>query len=248
MTNEFYDPGPDRAVQVNRLFMTIARRYDRLNDLQSLGMHRRWKRRVVELAAVGRGDRALDLCCGTGDLAFALAARGAEVMAVDFSEAMLDVARERARRLGVADSSAGGTGPRFLSGDAQKIPFPDAHFDAVTVGYGLRNLTSWEAGLQEMIRVAKPGARLVTLDFGKPANALWRAIYFGYLRLAVPVMGLLFCGNAGAYGYILESLRHYPSQDRVAERMRELGLVQVRVVNFLGGAMSIQSGEKPTDH
>ncbi|MEI9865129.1 MAG: class I SAM-dependent methyltransferase [Limisphaerales bacterium] len=114
----------------------------------------------------------------------------------------------------------------------------------MTVGYGLRNLTSWERGLDEMHRVAKPGARLIVLEFGKPANALWRALYFTHLRCSVPLIGLLFCGNASAYAYILESLKHYPAQLAVAEKMRKLNLTNVKVVNLLGGAMAINYGEK----
>ena len=132
-----------------------------------------------------------------------------------------------------------------MAGDALQIPFPDALFDIVTVGYGLRNLASWEKGLDEMHRVAKPGARLVVLDFGKPANALWRGIYFAHLKCTVPLLGWIFCGNADAYAYILESLKQYPAQPAVAAKMRELKLVNVRVINFLGGAMAINYGEKP---
>jgi demethylmenaquinone methyltransferase/2-methoxy-6-polyprenyl-1,4-benzoquinol methylase len=240
MGNEFYSPDEQRATQVNRLFAAIATRYDFINDLQSLGLHRRWKRRVVRLAAPKSGDRALDLCCGTGDLAFALAAAGAEVTGLDFSQPMLDVAHARRDQ---AESEI--RNPEFMVGDAQKTPFPDATFSIVTVGYGLRNLASWEAGLREMMRVARPGARLLVLEFGKPENTLWRAIYFAYLRLCVPVFGLLFCGKASAYGYILESLKHYPAQRGVEAKMRELGLVKVRVENLLGGAMSINYGETP---
>ena len=115
----------------------------------------------------------------------------------------------------------------------------------MTVGYGLRNLTSWEHGLDEMFRVARPGARLIVLDFGKPANWLWRKIYFSHLRCSVPLIGLLFCGNASAYAYILESLKNYPAQLAVAEKMRALKLANVRVINLLGGAMAINYGEKP---
>jgi len=238
MENEFYRPGAQRATQVNKLFATIATRYDLINDLQSLGLHRRWKRRVAQLTAARAGERALDLCCGTGDISFALAAQGAEVTGLDFSEPMLAVARERARRNG-KDSCL-----RFLAGDALQLQFPDASFDVVTVGYGLRNLADWKKGLGEMLRVAKPGARLLVLEFGKPDNALWRAFYFGYLKLCVPVLGLLFCGRADAYRYILESLKHYPGQRAVEEKMRTLGLTNVRTENFLGGAMSINYGEK----
>jgi demethylmenaquinone methyltransferase/2-methoxy-6-polyprenyl-1,4-benzoquinol methylase len=241
VSNFFYTPGEQRAARVNDLFAAIARRYDLLNDLQSFGWHRRWKRRVASLAGVQPGGRALDLCCGTGDIAFALARRGADVTGLDFSRKMLDVAESRRRK----NSKPGTPGPIFIQGDAQQIPFPDATFDAVTVGYGLRNLASWEKGLAEMHRVARPGARLIVLDFGKPANALWRGIYFAHLRCSVPLIGRLFCGNADAYAYILESLKHYPAQLAVAEKMRALKLANVRVINLLGGAMAINYGEKP---
>jgi len=245
VSNVFYTPGEQRAAKVNDLFAAIARRYDLLNDLQSFGLHRRWKRRVVELAAVQSGNRALDLCCGTGDIAFALARHGAEVTGLDFSQAMLEIAETRRRKNFKSQDSNLKSNPQFIQGDARQIPFPDASFDIVTVGYGLRNLTRWEKGLDEMHRVAKPGARLVVLDFGKPANALWRAIYFGHLRCSVPLIGRLFCGNADAYAYILESLKHYPAQLAVAAKMRELKLVNVRVINLLGGAMAINYGEQP---
>lgn len=237
MGNEFYNPGAERANQVNRLFATIAPRYDFINDLQSLGLHRRWKRRLAQLAAVKSGDQALDLCCGTGDISFALAQQGATVTGLDFSKEMLAVATARSPKDKVQS-------PKFVQGDAQKLPFADQSFDVITVGYGLRNLASWETGLAEMVRVAKPGARLLVLDFGKPDNALWRTLYFGYLRICVPVFGLLFAGKASAYAYILESLKHYPAQRGVEAKMRELGLTNVRVENILGGAMSINYGEK----
>ena len=134
---------------------------------------------------------------------------------------------------------------RFILGDALRLPFPDRCFHIVTVAYGLRNLADLRAGLNEMRRVAKPGARLLVLDFGKPDNPLWRGVYFAYLRLFVPVLGLVFCGSASAYSYILESLRHYPAQQGVAAQMRELGLANVQIFNFLGGVMSINYAEVP---
>jgi demethylmenaquinone methyltransferase/2-methoxy-6-polyprenyl-1,4-benzoquinol methylase len=242
VSNAFYAPGDERAARVNDLFAAIARRYDLLNDLLSFGLHRSWKRQVAGLAAVQPGGRALDLCCGTGDIAFALARLGATVTGLDFSRKMLDVAEARNK---IRDPKSGARNPTFIQGDAQQLPFPDGTFDAVTVGYGLRNLASWETGLMEMQRVAKPGARLVVLDFGKPANALWRNLYFVHLRCSVPLVGWLLCGNADAYAYILESLNHYPAQLAVAEKMRELKFVEVRVINLLGGAMAINYGEKP---
>jgi len=241
VSNAYYTPGDQRAAKVNDLFARIARRYDFLNDLQSFGLHRGWKRRVVHLAAAAAGDRALDLCCGTGDIAFALAQRAAETTGLDFSPQMLEVAASRQQ----ANSKQIKHRLNFIQGDAQQLPFPENAFDIVTVGYGLRNLTSWERGLDEMFRVAKPGARLIVLDFGKPANALWRRLYFAHLKLSVPLMGWLFCGDASAYAYILESLKHYPAQLAVAEKMRQLKLNNVRVINLLGGAMAINYGEKP---
>jgi demethylmenaquinone methyltransferase / 2-methoxy-6-polyprenyl-1,4-benzoquinol methylase len=243
VSNAFYDAGEQRAAKVNDLFATIARRYDLINDLQSFGLHRLWKRRVVQLAKVQPGNRALDLCCGTGDIALALAQRGAETIGLDFSKKMLEVAETRRQK--IPDSQFEIRNLKFIQGDAQQIPFPDNSFDIVTVGYGLRNLTIWERGLDEMFRVARPGGRIVVLEFGKPANALWRALYFAHLRCSVPLIGLLFCGNASAYAYILESLKHYPAQLAVAEKMRGLKLANVRVINLLGGAMAINYGEKP---
>src|SRR5712691_11677406 len=206
MANKYYQPGEKRSAKVSDFFATIAPRYDLVNDLQSFGLHRYWKRRLVRLAAPRPGERALDLCCGTGDIAFALARHGAEVIGLDFSEPMLAVARTKGGvqsppvpRRGSAEGGEGGKSkalsnresqianrkfeiPQFLHGDAQQTPFPDNHFEIVTIGYGLRNLASWEAGLSEMLRVAKPGGRLLVLDFGKPENALWRLAYYAYLR------------------------------------------------------------------
>jgi demethylmenaquinone methyltransferase/2-methoxy-6-polyprenyl-1,4-benzoquinol methylase len=237
MSQSYYVPGEQRALKVNELFAGIARRYDLLNDLQSLGLHRRWKGRLIRLAGPRPGLRALDVCCGTGDLARALARGGADTVGLDFSDAMLDVAAERRR----AERSV----LRFVRGDAQRLPFGDGSFDIVTVGYGLRNLASWEAGVREMQRVARPGGRLLVLDFGKPDNSLWRGLYFGYLRFFVPLLGWAFGGSGRAYAYILESLAHYPAQRSLALRMSQLGLANVRVINLLGGAMAIHYAEKP---
>ena len=234
MASTFFDPGDQRAAKVGDLFARIAPRYDLINDLQSFGLHRLWKRRVIRLARPQPGERALDVCCGTGDLALGLARCGAQVAGLDFTEPMLDVAtRRRSEKR-----------PHFVRADAQQIPFRDSSFHIVTVGYGLRNLANWETGLCEMRRVATAGGRLLVLDFGKPDNALWRSLYFGYLRIFVPWLGRVFCGNAAAYSYILESLKHYPAQHGVAAKMRDLGLVNVRVINLLGGVMTINYGEK----
>src|SRR5436190_2192426 len=164
MPNKYYEAGGQRAAKVGDLFAVIAPRYDLINDLQSLGLHRWWKRRLVKLAGARPGLRALDLCCGTGDVAFALAGQGAEA-----------------------------TG----------------------------------------------------LDFGKPDNAVWRMLYFAYLRTFVPVFGRVFCGDGQTHAYILESLRHYPAQHGVAAKMQEMGGREVRIIPLLGGVMTINFGMKP---
>jgi demethylmenaquinone methyltransferase / 2-methoxy-6-polyprenyl-1,4-benzoquinol methylase len=246
VTNKFYDPGKERAAKVNALFAAIATRYDLINDLQSLGLHRCWKRRLVQLAQGRPGERALDLCCGTGDVAFALAHQGMEVVGLDFSEPMLTVARQRSQTQSPQSKvSSQAFSVTFLKGDAQQIPFPDASFDVITISYGLRNLADWEKGLQEMKRVAKPGGRLLILDFGKPDNALWRSLYFSYLKSLVPWMGRIFCGDSDTHGYILESLKRYAAQKGVAAKMEQLQFTRVDVINLMGGMMSINYGEKP---
>jgi demethylmenaquinone methyltransferase/2-methoxy-6-polyprenyl-1,4-benzoquinol methylase len=164
---------------------------------------------------------------------------------------MLAVARERAKQWmarrgheAQLPDQPGDGAPRFAQGDAQALAFADGSFDVVTVGYGLRNLASWEQGLREMWRVAKPGGRVLVLDFGKPEQVLWRAIYFFYLRRVAPLWGKLFCGDAQAYGYILESLRAYPAQRGVDAKLRELGAAEARLYNLLGGVMGINYARK----
>jgi demethylmenaquinone methyltransferase/2-methoxy-6-polyprenyl-1,4-benzoquinol methylase len=241
MGTRYYVEGPARAAGVRDLFARIAPRYDRINDLQSFGLHRAWKRRLVRFAGPAPGRHALDLCCGTGDVAFALAAAGADVVGLDFSEPMLAVARRRQQEQAPRTS----TGPvKFLQGDALALPFPDATFDAVTISYGLRNLADLDGGLREMLRVLRPGGRALVLDFGKPDHALWRALYFAYLRRVVPLFGRWFCGDAATHAYILESLEKYPGQRGVEERMRATGFVETCIVNLLGGVMSINVGRR----
>ncbi len=245
VANKFYDAGKQRAEKVNDLFAAIAPRYDLINDLQSFGLHRSWKRRLVRLARVQPGETALDLCCGTGDVAFALTAAGAHVTGLDFSAPMLRVAEARKFKVQGSRFKVGETaGPVFFQGDALHIPFPAAHFDIVTISYGLRNLADFADGLREMWRVAKPGGRLLVLDFGKPDNAVWRSLYFAYLRCVVPLFGRIFCGDSATHAYILESLKHYPAQRGVAASMEGLGCKNVCIVNLLGGMMSLNSGEK----
>ena len=249
MANRYYEAGAERAGRVENLFDRVASRYDRLNDVQSLGLHRLWKREVVRQAVTAPGARVLDVCCGTGDLAFGLSRAGARVVGADFSAPMLEVARLRGQR----DRSSKRCGqdvmewmsPVWVRGDALRRPFAPESFDAVTIGYGLRNLGSLEEGLREFWRVTRPGGRLLILDFGKPSNRVLRYLYFGYLGFLVPWFGRLGCGDADAYGYILESLRHYPAQEGMGVLLRQAGWKPVQSRDWLGGTMNLTIAEKP---
>jgi demethylmenaquinone methyltransferase/2-methoxy-6-polyprenyl-1,4-benzoquinol methylase len=237
-TTGYYQPGAGRARAVQALFDGIARRYDRINDVQCLGLHRLWKRRLLRGVAVRPGEDALDVCCGTGDVTFALARRGAAATGLDFSAPMLAVAAARRPR----EDPAGRT--RFVAGDALALPFADASFDLVTVSYGLRNLADLDAGLRELRRVVRPEGRLAALDFSKPAWPPLRAAYFLYLRAAVPLFGRVFAGNAAAYAYILESLRAFPDAATLAARMTAAGWHGVRAESVGGGVMALHTARR----
>lgn len=220
---------------MHELFRRIARRYDLLNDVLSLGAHRRWKRRVVELANRAGPGWWLDLCCGSGDIAWRTPGM---VVGVDFTEEMLRVARARSLPNRKAQ-------PYWVRADALRLPFADASFAAVTIGYGLRNLADLEAGLREILRVLQPAGWLVALDFGIPPSRLLRQLYFAHLALVVPLAGALVAGNRAAYAYIRSSLRSYPGQHGVREMMIRLGYQDCGVEEFCGGAMAINFGRKP---
>ena len=229
MQSKFYQADEHRAEKVRELFTTIARRYDLLNDIMSLGLHRRWKRRLVKLA--GEPHDVLDLCCGTGDIALRFQTR---VVGVDFTEEMLRVAAARGHKE-----------VSWIRADALRLPFMDNSFDAVSVGYGLRNLADIEQGVREILRVLRPGGKFVTLDFGKPESPMFRALYFGYLRIALPILGRLFCGDPDTHGYILTSLQNYPAQRGIKQLMEAQGWRDCGFEEFWAGSMAINYGSKP---
>ncbi|MCI0568056.1 MAG: bifunctional demethylmenaquinone methyltransferase/2-methoxy-6-polyprenyl-1,4-benzoquinol methylase UbiE [Acidobacteria bacterium] len=232
--NRYYAPGEERAEKVHRLFSRIARRYDRINDLMSWGMHRVWKRRLVSLADPRSGEKALDICCGTGDVARRLAAGplnfSCEVVGLDFTEEMLEIARK---------VTPGNLRVSYRQGDALALPFPDASFDIVTCAYGLRNLADLDRGLAEASRVLRPGGRLASLEFGRPANLLLSTLYFAYLRAALPIFGWIFFGDPHTYGYIFATVSRFPGQRELAARMKDAGFDAVEVHDSMGGAMGI---------
>lgn len=239
MSNTYYQPGDQRAERVNQLFDGIARQYDFINDVQSLGLHRIWKKWLWLIAQPEPEAKVLDLCCGTGDIAFLFANRCCNVTAIDFSGGMLDVARER------QEAEPPLRPVQFTQGDAMNTGLPDKSFDFITIGYGLRNLSDFGMALAEMKRLLKPGGQLLILEFGKPDGVFLRGAYYAYLMAAVPLFGKIFCGDKDAYGYILESLKNYPAQRGVKDLMDVMGFERTRITNFFGGTMSINSGLAP---
>jgi len=224
---------PERKRAHNRqLFATIADRYDLITAVLSYGQDARWKRRLVSLAAVARGERALDLACGTGDIALAVAAQGARVTGLDITPRMLQLAAGKSRAAS------------FLAGDMTNLPFGPRSFDLVTTGYGLRNVPDLTAAVDEIARVLRPGGRLLSLDFNRPERALVRAAYLAYLTAAGGALGWLLHRDPDTYRYIPESIRRYPGAAGVAQLLTSRGFSGVRVVPLLFGLMTLHLAER----
>lgn len=218
-----------RRRHVRDLFSTIADRYDLITVLLSFGLDRTWKRRVIRLAHPHRAARALDLACGTGDIAFLLGDRGAQVTGLDVTHRMLQLARVKQR----------GPSPVFLQGDMMALPFADEQFDLVTAGYGLRNVPELLPAIEEIRRVLKPGGTFVSLDFNRPAHPLVRAAYLAYLAGVGSALGWALHRDPDTYRYIPESIKRYPGAPMVARLMRERGFSEARWEPVLGGLMAI---------
>jgi demethylmenaquinone methyltransferase/2-methoxy-6-polyprenyl-1,4-benzoquinol methylase len=225
------------AEQVNRMFDRVAARYDLLNSLMSAGLHHRWRERAADRAGAGPGDSALDVCCGTGDLTLELAERvapGGTVVGCDFSEPMLDLAREKAERRGVA-------GARFEWADALNLPYDSGRFDAVTVGFGVRNFADRDRGLREMARVLRPGGTLVVLEFTRPSRPPFSTFYSLWFDRIAPLLGRI-SDDPEAYAYLAESVRAFPGPRGLAERMDAAGLEGIRYAILAGGIVTIHTG------
>jgi ubiquinone/menaquinone biosynthesis methyltransferase len=222
---------PDaKAPYVRRLFHTIADRYDLITGLLSFGRDRRWKAALVAMARVEPGTRVLDLAAGTGDIAFAAAAAGGRVVALDITHRMLQLAA--AKRAAPARVT-------FVTADMMALPFPDGAFDLVTTGYGIRNVPRIEPAIAEIRRVLRPGGLLLSLDFDRPANPLVRAVYLSYLTVVGSALGWVLHRDPDTYRYIPESIRRYPGAAGVAALLTRAGFDDSRVVPLLGGLMAI---------
>jgi demethylmenaquinone methyltransferase/2-methoxy-6-polyprenyl-1,4-benzoquinol methylase len=221
--------------QVRAMFDRIARVYDLMNSVMTAGMHHRWRERAADLADVGPGSRALDVATGTGDLAVELADRGAEVVGLDFSERMLELARAKA------------PGVEWVTGDALELPYGDAEFDAVTVGFGARNFSDLGRGLREMARVARPGGRVVVLEITTPRKPPLSLFFRVWFDRVVPALGRV-AGDPDAYTYLPSSVRRFPGPRELAAEMAAAGLEDVRWLLTAGGIIAIHSGTRGPKH
>ena len=218
---------------VAAMFDDVAARYDLTNDVLSMGQDRRWRKAVVRAVGARPGERVLDLAAGTGTSSEPFAAAGADVVPCDFSLGMLGVGKARRPDL------------PFTAGDATALPFADDSFDAVTISFGLRNVVDTSAALREMLRVTRPGGRLVVCEFSRPVLAPFRVVYVEYLMKALPPIARTVCSNPDAYVYLAESIRAWPDQAELADLVADAGWAAPAWQNLSGGIVALHRATKP---
>ena len=231
----------EKVNRVAGVFHSVASKYDVMNDLMSFGIHRVWKRYTIEMSGVRPGHHVLDLAGGTGDLAAKFARIvGAEgsVTVADINDSMLKVGRERLTDRGIAGNV------QYVQANAECLPFPDNHFDAITIAFGLRNVTDKDAALRSMFRVLKPGAPLLVLEFSKPESALLSKVYDTYSFKLLPLMGKVVADDPDSYRYLAESIRMHPDQETLKNMMIEAGFEKVEYFNLTGGVVALHRGYK----
>ncbi len=234
-------PEHEKAARVRGVFDSVASRYDLMNDLMSLGLHRLWKRLAVLLAGARPGNRVLDLAGGSGDLTRLLArdvGPTGEVVILDINRSMLEVGRDRLLDAGLAHNV------RYTQANAEALPFGSNTFDLVVIGFGLRNVTRKDLALAEMNRVLKPGGRAFVLEFSQVSQPLLARLYDLYSFKLLPRMGKLFANDEASYRYLAESIRMHPPQAELAGMMRTAGFGQCQYVNMLGGVVALHGGVK----
>jgi demethylmenaquinone methyltransferase/2-methoxy-6-polyprenyl-1,4-benzoquinol methylase len=219
--------------EVAAMFDDVADRYDVTNDVLSLGQDRLWRRAVVQAVDARPGETVLDLAAGTGTSSQPFADGGARTVACDFSLGMLRVGHRRRR------------GPAFVAGDATALPYADEAFDAVTISFGLRNVADPDGALAEMLRVTRPGGRLVVCEFSHPTWAPWRTVYTEYLMRALPAVASRVSSNPDAYVYLAESIRAWPDQRGLADVVRRSGWERVQFRNLSGGIVALHRAVRP---
>ena len=232
-------PREEKVRRVGEVFHSVAGKYDLMNDLMSMGIHRLWKRYTIEMAAVRPGRRVLDLAGGTGDLASRfsrLAGPRGEVVLCDINESMLHAGRDRLTDEGLVENL------RYVQGNAEHLPFPDAHFDLITIAFGLRNVTDKNAALASMYRVLRPGGKLLVLEFSHPVVPGLGPFYDLYSFKALPLMGRLVANDAESYRYLAESIRMHPDQDTLRGMMESAGFEHCDYFNLTGGIVALHRG------
>jgi len=231
----------EKVAKVTQVFDSVAQRYDLMNDLMSFGIHRWWKHFSLGQAGVRPGDYVLDLASGTGDLALKLCKQVGEdghVVASDINQSMLSVAKQRLIDAGVVSNVS------YVLANAEDLPFPDNHFDCITIAFGLRNVTHKENALAEMYRVLKPGGKTLILEFSKPTLPGLQTLYDTYSFKILPWLGKLVVDDAKSYQYLVESIRQHPDQETLCQMMRDAGLSDCYYHNLTGGIVALHRGYK----